>query len=82
MTSCRGKLLTPETKKLVVTVKQYFDQNGITPKKPSVNRTANALGFGVATVKRIMADYNRDPKLLDELTKIRGRLVHAVNVSY
>lgn len=82
MTSSRGKPLTPETKKLVVTVKQYFDQNKFTPKEPSVKRAADALGFGVATVKRIMADYNRDPKLLDEPTKMRGRPVHAVNVSY
>jgi transposase len=36
----------------------------------------------MATVKRIMADYNRDPNLLDEPTKMRGRPDHAVNASY
>jgi len=82
MISCRGKPLTAETKKLVVTVKQYFDQNKFKPIEPSTKRTADALGSGVATVKRIMADYNRDPNLLDEPTKMRGRPVHAVNVSY
>ncbi len=82
MTSCRGKPLTPETKKLVVTVKQYFDRNKLKPIEPSVKQTADALGIGVATVKRVMADYNRDPKLLDEPTKMRGRPVHAVNASY
>ncbi len=50
--------------------------------EPSVKRTADALGIGVATVKRIMADYNRDPKLLDEPTKIRGRPDHAVSVTH
>jgi len=82
MISCRGKPLTVETKKLVVTVKRYFDQNKFKPIEPSTKRTADALGIGVATVKRIMADYNRDPNLLEEPTKMRGRPVHAVNVSY
>ena len=82
MTSCRGKPLTAETKKLVVTVKQYFDRKKFKPTEPSSKRTADALGIGVATVKRVMADYNRDPNMLDEPTKMRGRPVHAVNASY
>jgi len=82
MISIRGKPLTPETKKLVVSVKEYFDQNKFIPKQPSAKRTADALGIGLASVKRIMADYNRDPKLLDEPTKMRGRPVHALSASY
>jgi transposase len=82
MTSSRGKPLTPEAKKLTVSVKQYFDQVKIAPTEPSVKRTADALGIGVATVKRIMADYNRDPSLLDEPTKTRGRPVYAVSASH
>ena len=82
MISCRGKPLTPQTKKAVVSVKHYFDQNKFSPSEPSTKRTADALGIGVATVKRIMADYNRDPDLLDESAKIRGRPAHAVNVSH
>ena len=62
MISCRGRPLTPETKKLVVSVKQYFDRNKFRPMEPSTKRTADALGIGMATVKRIMADYNHDPK--------------------
>jgi len=50
--------------------------------EPSTKRTADALGIGMATVKRIMADYNHDPKLLDEPAKMRGRPVHAVSASY
>jgi len=82
MISCRGRPLTPETKKLVVSVKQYFDRNKLKPMEPSTKRTADALGIGMATVKRIMADYNHDPKLLDEPAKMRGRPVHAVSASY
>jgi hypothetical protein len=82
MFSSRGKPLSPEAKKIVVLVKHYFDRNKFKPKKPSTKRTADALGVGEATVKRIMADYNRDPKLLDEPTKTRGRPTHAVNVSH
>ncbi len=74
MISSRGKPLTPETKKLTVSVKKYFDQAKITPAEPSVKRTAEAIGIGVATVKRIMADYNRDPSLLDKQQRCRGAL--------
>ncbi|MBT6004756.1 MAG: hypothetical protein HOG79_03480, partial [Prolixibacteraceae bacterium] len=82
MISKQGRPLKPEIKKLVVSTKLYFDQNKLKPTEPSVKRTASALGIGIATVKRIMADYNRDPKLLDEPTKMRGRPAHAVSVSY
>jgi len=82
MDSRRGKPLTPEVKKLVVSVKHYFDQAGLEPYEPSVNRTAAAIGIGVATVKRIMADFNCDPKLLDESTKKRGRPGYAISDSH
>jgi len=82
MLSCRGKPLTPEMKKIVVSVKQYFDRNRFKPTEPSTERTADALGIGKATVKRIMADYNRDPKLLEVPAKTRGRRVYAVSSSY
>ncbi len=82
MVSCRGKPLTPEIKKVAVSVKQYFDRKKLTPAEPSVNRTADALGIGIATVKRIMAGYNRDPGLLDKPAKLRGRPIYAVSVSY
>ena len=45
MDSRRGKPLTPEVKKLAVSVKQYFDQVKMVPYEPSVNRTADALGI-------------------------------------
>ena len=82
MVSSRGKPLTPEIKKLTVSAKQYFDRKKLTPAEPSVKRTADALGIGIATVKRIMADYNRDPKLLDKPAKLRGRAIYAVSASY
>ena len=82
MISHRGKPLSPETRKITVSVKEYFDRNKWPSAEPSVKRTADALGIGVATVKRIMADYNRDPKLLDEPRKMRGRPVHAVSASH
>ena len=82
MTSSRGRPLTPETKKLVVLIKQYFDRNKFKPMEPSTKRTADALDIGIATVKRVMADYNRDPKLLDGPAKMRGRPAHAVSASY
>lgn len=82
MTSVRGKPLTPETKKNLVSIKLYFDRNKFKPKEPSTKRTADALGIGLATVKRVMADYNRDPSLLEQSVKVRGRPGHAVSISH
>lgn len=76
--SSRDKPLSPEVKKLTVSVKQYFDRNKLASGESSVKRTADALGIGMATVKRIMADYNRDPNLLDKPAKARGRPGHVV----
>jgi len=82
MAFSRGSPLTPELKKLIVSVKQYFDQNKLSPIEASTKRTAAAIGVGVATVKRVMADYNRNPELLNGATKMRGRPSHAICSSY
>ncbi len=79
MNSIRGKPLTPEVKKNVVSVKQYFYRNKFKPSESSTKRAADALGIGQATVKRIMADYGRDPNLLDQPAKTRGRPTHVVS---
>ena len=42
---------------------------------------ADAIGIGLATVNRIMASYNKDPKSLDELPQPRGRPEYAVDAS-
>lgn len=82
MSSVQGKPLTPEVKKLIVTIKHYFDRNEKQIDKSSVDLTAEATCVGLATVKRIMADYNRDPNLLDKIPRLRGRRNYAVNISY
>jgi len=61
MTS-QGKALTPIEKETIVALKQYFDRTKDDVqelKTPSVERVVNALGVGLATVKRVMADHNR-----------------------
>ena len=59
----RGKPLEPGEKQAIVNLKSYFDRNkkefGLT--ESSVQLTAEALEFGLKTVKRVMADYRRDP---------------------
>ena len=78
----RGRPLTPEVKKAIVSVKQYFDQHvagEIT--ETSTQRTASAIGVGEATVKRIMADYNRDPSLLEREPSQRGRPSYSIDAS-
>ena len=72
----QGSPLPVELKKCIVVVKSYFDgcrKNVEEGKSSSVKRTANALNVGVATVKRVMASYNRNPNLLEKQTGERGR---------
>ena len=79
----KGKPLLPEEKKIIVALKQYFDRNkpksGI--RDSSAQMVADAIGIGLATVNRIMASYNKDPKSLDELPQPRGRPEYAVDAS-
>ena len=79
----QGKPLTPEEKYCVVTVKQYFDRNKdlFATHIPSAQLTADAFGIGPATVMRIMASYNKDPKSLYEPLQAKGRPAYAVNTS-
>ena len=80
--SVRGKPLTPEVKKVIVSVKHYFDRDDRKGARLSAQRTANAVGIGIATVKRIMAEYNRDPHRLDRAPSLRGRRGFAVSASH
>jgi len=80
----QGKALTPEEKKAIVALKEYFDRtkNDLQEQaSPSAQKVANALGFGIVTVKRIMADYNRGVNF-DEAGKVfRGRPQRALSDS-
>jgi len=59
--SFQGKQLSAEITELVVRLKEYYDEERkackFVPTKDPAGRTAQALGLGVATVKRIMARY-------------------------
>lgn len=72
----QGKALTPEEKKAIVALKEYFDRtvDDIEEQEElSVQRVSNALGFGLATVRRTMADYSRGVNFDKETTAYRGR---------
>lgn len=70
-----GSPLTPSYKKTIVCVKKYFDRTKSDieeQNRNSIEKTAHALEVGIATVKRVMADYNRNPELLNINSKKRG----------
>lgn len=62
--SFQGKQLPAEMVEAVVRLKKHCDEERESGKfvstKDSAKRTADALGIGVATVKRIMAQYKKD----------------------
>ena len=58
----------------MILLKDYFDRTKddlCEQDCPSAERTANALGVGIATVKRVMADYHRSPDLLVRTDSMR-----------
>lgn len=61
--SFQGKDFTPEMKQLVINLKLYFDEERRNYKEVSTRnptlRTAQGLGIGEVTVKRIVADYRQ-----------------------
>jgi transposase len=80
----QGKALTPEEKKAIVALKEYFDRtidDLEEQEELSVQRVSNALGFGLATVRRTMADYSRGVNFDEELIVYRGRPQRALSDS-
>ncbi|WP_320043589.1 transposase [uncultured Desulfobacter sp.] len=72
----QGKALTPEEKKAIVALKEYFDRTIDDLEEQgelSVQRVSNALGFGLSTVRRTMADYSRGINFDKESIVYRGR---------
>lgn len=80
----KGRPLSPEEKKLLVSVKHYFDRNksefGLS--ESSAQMTADALGLGLATVNRVMASYHKDPDSINTPAKLRGRPTYSVDMSH
>jgi len=77
-----GKPLSSEMKRVIVTLKGYFDRNkSDLTGFASAELTADALELNRATVDRVMRDYRRDPKSIDSTPKIRGKPSYAVDAS-
>ncbi len=77
----QGKPLTSEERETIVTLKRYFDRTKDDHKEqacPSVRRVVNALGVSIATVKRVMADFNRGVSFQDQDEIRRGRPPQAI----
>lgn len=75
--SFQGKDFTPEMRQLVINLKLHFDERknhkGVSTRNPAL-RTAQGLGIGEITVKRIMAEY-RHKRPIQEVyaAKPRGK---------
>jgi hypothetical protein len=67
----RGRALAPEVKKLILSVKLYFDRNKSKEEAsvPSVQKAAEATNIGIATVKRRKA--SKKKAFTRETRKIR-----------
>jgi transposase len=83
MSSTKGKPISSEVKQITIKVKEYFDRNksDFNSKESSAQMTADAVGIGIASVKRILADFNKNPDLIDKGPQLRGRPAHAVDAA-
>jgi transposase len=79
----KGKPLLPEEKRRLVSVKQYFDRNksGFGSSDSAAQMTADALGVGLATVNRVMAQYHKDPERLHVPSQERGHPAYSIDAS-
>jgi len=72
----KGKPLTAKEKETIVTLKKYFDRTKDDLREQawsSIERVVNALGISIATVKRVMADFNRGVNFVYQDEAHRGR---------
>lgn len=77
-----GKPLSHEMKRIIVTLKNYFDHNKADLTGfASAQLTADALELSRVTVDRVMRDYRRDPKSIDSPPRMRGKPSYAVDAS-
>lgn len=83
--SFQGKEFTPGMKQLVINLKQFNDIESRQKKFKAVwaiEQTAKGLGIGQATVRRIMAEYNKNKQTVpDSLPKTRGRPEYTIHQS-
>jgi len=80
----QGKALTSAEKETIVLLKKYFDRTKgdfQEQESPSVQRVVNALGVGIATVKRVMADHNRGVDFSKQVPPLKGRPSRALSDS-
>ena len=75
--SFQGKEFTPGMKQLIINLKQFNDIERHEKNLKAVwaiEKTAEGLGIGQATVRRIMAEYNKNKQNVpNSLPKTRGK---------
>jgi len=78
-----GKALLPEEKRLIVSLKDYFDRNKSELKinELTSRMVSDALNIGLGTVNRVMSNYNKDPDSINKLPEPRGRPTYAIDIS-
>lgn len=81
----QGKEFNQGMKQLVVNLKQFYDIEKRQKKLKAawaIERTAKAIGIGEATVRRIMAEYNKNEQNIPvDLPKARGRPEYLISCS-
>jgi transposase len=83
MLETSGRPLCPEERRCIVLLKEYFDRNKtmLEVRDSSAQMVADALGIGLATVDRVMANYRKDPNSIYASIPPKGRPEYALDSS-
>ncbi len=84
MSYTRGRPLCSEEKKVLISVKHYFDRNRIEfgSSDTAAQMAADALSVGLSTVNRVMASYHKDPDSINVPPQARGRPLYSIDASH
>jgi transposase len=84
MSYTRGSPLCSEEKKMLISVKHYFDRNRIEfgSRDTAAQMAADALSVGLSMVNRVMASYHKDPDSINAPPQARGRPLYSVDASH
>lgn len=79
-----GVPLSPEIKEVIVVLKEYFDRNKSIFQKQdsSCQMVSDALGIGLATVNRVMADYRKDPENIQTPSEVKRHPSYSIDTSH
>ena len=79
-----GQIIPADVKKAIIQVNEYFDRNkaeqGI--KEPISQLTSDIFEISIKAVRKVISEYKKDPKSIEQNQIYKGRPSYAVEISH